>query len=95
MTTETREDTDIRNDGKRFTTTVDGVDGYIDYRREGATMVITHTIVPDEIGGRGIAGRLTRAAFEYARDQGWKVRPECSYAAAWAERNPGFASIVV
>ncbi len=45
-------------------------------------MLITSTSVPDVIGGRGIAGLLTLAAFEHARSQGWKVRPVCPYAAS-------------
>jgi len=43
--------------------------------------------------GRGIAGQLTRAAFEHAKAQGWTVRPECSYAAAWAERHPEYSDL--
>ncbi|MDQ3269741.1 MAG: N-acetyltransferase [Pseudomonadota bacterium] len=85
---------DIGHREPRFTVTVDGVQAHLDYRREDGRMTITHTIVPDEIGGRGIAGRLTRAAFEHARTQGWKVRPACSYAAAWAERHPEFADVL-
>lgn len=73
-----------------FLTVVDGHQAQLEYHREGSTMVITHTGVPDPIGGRGIAGELVRAAFDYARAQGWHVRPKCSYAAAWAERHPEY-----
>ena len=53
-----------------FTTTVDGEVALLEYRREGDRLEILHTGVPDAIGGRGIAGQLVRAAFEYAKAQG-------------------------
>jgi predicted GNAT family acetyltransferase len=52
-----------------------------------------HTGVPSEVGGRGIAGALTLAAFQAARSEGWKVKPACSYAAGWLERHPEFADL--
>jgi len=72
----------------RFTTSVDGHEAGLDYQLQDGRMVITHTDVPRPIEGRGVASQLTRAAFEHAREQGWNVRPACTYAAAWAERHP-------
>ena len=46
-----------------------------------------------EIGGRGIAGQLVRAALEFARGQGLKVRPECSYADAWMRKHPDYDTL--
>ncbi|HZH44317.1 MAG TPA: GNAT family N-acetyltransferase [Lysobacter sp.] len=71
----------------RFVTEVDGQQAVLEYRMRGDTMELTHTGVPAPIGGRGIAGALVRAAFEHARAHGLRVRPLCSYAAAWAERH--------
>lgn len=71
----------------RFTTTVEGVSARVDYEVEAGVLVITHTIVPPAIGGRGIAGHLVEAVFNHARAKGLKVRPECSYADVWARRH--------
>lgn len=86
----------VRHDAaaRRFAVTVDGADAFIDYERRDEQMVITHTRVPDAIGGRGIAGQLTRAAFDHARTAGLTVRPQCSYAAAWAERHPDVSDLL-
>lgn len=86
----------IRHDAaaRRFATTVDGMDAFVDYEQRGDEMVITHTRVPEAIGGRGIAGALVQAAFAHARSTGWRVRPVCSYAAAWAERHPDVADLL-
>jgi len=78
----------------RFVATVDGVQAHVDYELRDGFMVITHTIVPDQIGGRGVAGHLTRAAFEHAKAEGLNVRPACAYAAAWVERHPEYNQLL-
>ena len=60
--------------------------------RDGAR-VAEHTIVPPEIGGRGIAGRLVDALIADAREQGFKVVPECSYVAAAFGKHPEWAGL--
>lgn len=78
----------------RFVTEVDGHQGYVEYEVAGSIMRITHTVVPDAIGGRGIAGQLVRAALDHARSEGWKVKPVCSYAQAWIDRHPDYADLL-
>ena len=75
-------------DVHRFATTIEGERAYIDYRLEGGVMILTHTWVPEAIGGRGIAGRLVRHALDHARANGLRVHPACSYADAWMRRHP-------
>ncbi|NDY94635.1 GNAT family N-acetyltransferase [Wenzhouxiangella limi] len=50
--------------------------------------------VPDAVGGRGIAGRLTRHALDWARAQDLSVRPACPYVATWIKRHPDYADRV-
>ncbi|MFC3717516.1 GNAT family N-acetyltransferase [Luteimonas soli] len=64
-----------------------GHDAFVEYEREGSTLAINHTEVPPEIGGRGIAGKLVEAVLRYARDEGLKVLPRCSYADAYMRRH--------
>lgn len=78
----------------RFAASVDGTEAFVDYEQHGEQMVITHTRVPESIGGRGIAGQLTQAAFDHARSAGLTVRPQCSYAAAWVERHPDVSDLI-
>src|SRR5690606_30636279 len=61
----------------------------LDYEMADGVMHITHTRVPEAIGGRGIAGRLVEAALHHARAEGWKVRLLCDYARGWVARHPG------
>ena len=76
-----------------FEAVVDGAHCVLDYQLSGNIMTITHTDVPSVVGGRGIAGALTLAAFQAARSEGWKVTPACSYAAGWLQRHPEFADL--
>jgi uncharacterized protein len=83
---------DIKHDraAQRFETTVDGSHCELDYVLAAGVMTITHTGVPDAVGGRGIASALVEAALTTARQEGWKVVPACSYAVAWMRRHPDF-----
>ena len=78
---------------RRFTTTRDGQEAVLEYEREGDVLVITHTIVPPALGGRGIAGQLVETALRYARSEGLKVLPRCSYADAYMRKHAGYADL--
>ena len=71
----------------RFTTEVEGRHAQLDYTLAGRVMTITHTRVPPEIGGRGIAAELMSAALSAAQSAGWTVTPACSYAAAYMAKH--------
>jgi predicted GNAT family acetyltransferase len=55
--------------------------------------VATHTIVPPEIGGRGIAAMLVERLVEDARQQDFTIVPQCSYVARKFEDNPDWADL--
>ena len=87
---------DIRHDEDRgfFSVVVDGIKGYVQYERDGDTLAATHTVVPQAIGGRGIAAQLVARLFEHARAEGLKVLPRCSYVAAWVRKHPEVADLL-
>ena len=89
-------ETEIRHrpDEGRFETVVEGHVGTLDYTRDGDVVSMDSVRVPDAIGGRGIAGELTRHALDHAREQGWRVVPRCPYVRKWIERHPGYADLV-
>lgn len=52
---------------------------------------LQHTYVPQSLRGRGIAQHLCIAGFEYAKQQGYLVKPTCSYVSdTFLNRNPEF-----
>jgi predicted GNAT family acetyltransferase len=75
-------------DAQQFAVHLDGALAVCAYRRSGDVLDIHHTEVPEALAGRGLAGALVAAALAWAREQGLKVRPSCSYAAAYMAKRP-------
>ena len=71
-----------------------GVEAEMTYRKTASgVMSITHTGVPSEFGGRGIAAKLVNAAIADARAEGFKIEPLCSYVEAQFRRHPEWADL--
>jgi predicted GNAT family acetyltransferase len=87
---------DIQHDTshQRFVAVVEGQECVLEYRFADGVLTITHTGVPANLGGRGIAGEITRHVFETARAKGWKIVPACSYAQAFIERHPQYNDLI-
>lgn len=77
----------------RWTVALDGELALLEYTLDDGVMTIHHTGVPQPLGGRGIAGDLVRAALDFARAEGYRVRPACEYAAAWMARHPDYEDL--
>ena len=98
--TETRAEVQIthhaQGQGGKYVAKPDGENttGYLEWEPRGADVrVATHTVVPPEIGGRGIAAQLVNRLVEDAKRQGFKIVPQCSYVDAKFKRNPDWASL--
>ncbi|AEC18949.1 hypothetical protein PT7_0409 [Pusillimonas sp. T7-7] len=79
---------------QRFEWVEDGVPSELVYELQNGVMSILHTGVPEAVGGRGIAADLAQAALNTAVEQGWLVRPVCSYVAAYIQKNPQYQSLL-
>jgi uncharacterized protein len=78
----------------RYELTVDGQPSVVEYTAHDDRMVITHTFVPPELRGRGLAEKLVRRALDDARAQGLRVVPACSYVAAFIRRHPEYQPLL-
>ncbi len=72
----------------------DRLAGYVAYRPRRDGLALTHTDVLPRWEGRGIGGRLTRAALDDARARGLAVLPYCPFVAAWIRRHPEYEDLV-
>lgn len=73
------------------------VDGHLSvsiYERDGDVLTFTHTLVPDELQGRGIASTLIRGALEDVRAQGLKLVPQCPFVAAYIDKHPEWRDVL-
>lgn len=78
----------------RFEAIVDGLRCEAEYQLAGQVMRMTHTGVPRQLEGRGIAAALVNAALVWAREQGYKVQPLCSYVQVYMRRHPQWQDLL-
>lgn len=74
-------------DENRFEAHVEGHVALVDYVISDGALVVVHTYVPKPLKGRGIAGELVKAAYDYANKEGLGCKATCSYALAWLEKH--------
>lgn len=79
---------------KRFEITVEGKKSVLDYERDGDRIIFTHTGVPRELEGRGIGTALAKAGLEYAKTNGLRVVPACSFIRIYIKRHPEYEALV-
>jgi len=53
-----------------------------------------HTEVPPAFEGQGIAAMMARAALDFAKTKGYKVRSYCSYTTRFIERHPEYQDLL-
>lgn len=68
--------------------------GYSEYERVGNLVAFTHTVVPPEFGGRGIASAMAAYSLQDAREKGLTVRPVCSFYVTYLEKHPEYADLL-
>jgi predicted GNAT family acetyltransferase len=78
----------------RFELTIGENIAFLEYRLETAVLTLAHTEVPEAMRSNGSAGKLVRAALEFARHEGIKVRLECPFAASYVRRHAEFSDLI-
>jgi predicted GNAT family acetyltransferase len=84
----------VEHEPGRFVLRIEGHEAELVYERRGDVLDIQHTYTPPPLRGREIAARLTETAFAYARDEGLRVVPTCSYTVLYVERHPEVRALV-
>jgi predicted GNAT family acetyltransferase len=79
---------------QRFELIEDGKLAYADYQISDHVMIIPYVQADPALRGQGTAGRLMQGVLEEAKARELKVRPVCSYAAAYIQRHPEFQEVL-
>lgn len=89
-------DPEIRDeaDAKRYALTVDGLTAVVTYNLVAGGLMVTETLVPEALEGRGIASRLARHVLADIRRRGLVVLPVCPFFAAYLKKHPEWSDIV-
>ena len=56
---------------------------------------LTHTEVPRELEGKGVASAIVSKVLNYIRENGLKMAPLCPFVAAYLKRHPGAADDIM
>ncbi len=79
----------------RFVLEVSGGEAELVYAPVGDRLLeYNHTLVPPAMRGSGAGGKVVRAALEYARNNGYTVRPTCSFVQSFVERHSEYKEII-
>lgn len=78
----------------RFELVEEGATAYASYEVHEGIVTFTHTIVPEEIEGRGVGSRLVRHALDAAREAGYKVVPQCYFVRGYIDRHPEYRGLL-
>lgn len=86
----------VRHDQEdcKFKATVDSHQSFIKYSVSDGVIAILSTYVPPAVEGRGVAAELTKTVLEYARENNLKVKPVCSYAVTYMQRNREYQDLL-
>ncbi len=89
---------EMQGDDIRLVAKVAGVEGEgeLTLKSQGSGLYIAdHTGVPDYMGGQGIGSRLVEFMIENARENGYKVIPQCPFIAQKWNDHPEWSDVIV
>ncbi|WP_420470821.1 GNAT family N-acetyltransferase [Brevundimonas sp. FT23042] len=81
-------------DGKRYELPVEGEIAVVTYNLSPPNLMITETLVPEHLEGRGIASRLAKHVIEDARTRGLLILPVCPFFSAYFQKHPEHSDVV-
>jgi predicted GNAT family acetyltransferase len=89
-------DPDIHDNAgaNRYELPVEGETAVVIYNLSPPNLMITETLVPERLEGRGIASRLVRHVIADARARGLLILPVCPFFSAYLQKHPENADIV-
>jgi len=66
----------------------------IEYIRAEDKMYLTHTEVPSELEGKGIASSMAKQVLQQIKDEDLKLVPLCPFIASYVKRHPEWKEIL-
>ena len=82
-------------DNERFVIYTEGNEVYVEYSMRNGELDLHHTFTHPALREKGLAARVVRAAFEFAKENNLKVIPTCSYVQAFISKNNKYKELVV
>lgn len=81
--------------GKFYTEDETGITSELRYSTpENGVLIIDHTETRMECKGKGLASKLVKQSVVYARENNFKIVPNCSYARAHFDRHKEYEDVL-
>lgn len=89
-------DSDIRDNAElhRYELPVEGDVAVVTYNLSPPNLMITETLVPQALEGRGLASRLAKHVIADARARELLILPVCPFFSAYFQKHPEHADVV-
>jgi predicted GNAT family acetyltransferase len=81
--------------GSRFVLEVEDEEVYLLYAEDKESIDLYSTYTPVSLRGIGLAAKVVKFAFEYAKGKKIKVIPGCWYVRKFVEKHPEYLEIVL
>src|SRR4051812_48057626 len=73
---------------QRFEYSENGATAFVEYSFHHGSIDLLHTIVPESLGGKGVAAALAAFAFKFAKEQDLPVIVHCPYIDSYVKKHP-------
>ena len=89
-------DADIRDNAEahRYELDLEGETAVVVYNLSGENLMITETLTPEALEGRGVASRLANHVIADARMRGLVVLPVCPFFSGYLRKHPEHGDVV-
>lgn len=89
-------DPEIRDNAelKRYELALDGEVAMVTYNLSPPNLMITETVVPIALEGRGLASRLAKHVIGDAKARNLLILPVCPFFSAYLQKHPEYAEMV-
>lgn len=96
MTTANHDEVKVTNNPEegRFEATVNGALCVCEYSLQPGKIIFTHTEVPKDAAGRGVANKLAETALEHARREQLRVVPMCEFISSYIGRHEQYQTLL-
>lgn len=68
---------------------------YVRYKKENNVLFLTHTVVPQQLSGKGIGSALVKQVLTRIKKENTTIVPQCSFIASYIERHPEWQSLLL
>ncbi|MGO4408706.1 MULTISPECIES: GNAT family N-acetyltransferase [unclassified Brevundimonas] len=96
MKTDMNLDPDIHDnaEARRYELTVDGETAVVLYNPVAGGLLVTETLVPVPLEGRGLASRMARHVLADLKQRGRVILPTCPFFAGYLKKHPEYGDLV-